>query len=86
MQAGFQTKHCDILAKIIEWAFANSIEINVKSHQEQVGLKEVVEITISKHGKKEMVRFFDWAEMTRPLIQQLIMDQAFNLCLTRLEL
>lgn len=73
----------ETLAKIIQWAFANSIEINVSSHKED-GMKELVEIRLTKNGKQKTFRAYDFNELDKRFLQKQIEILAFDLCLERL--
>lgn len=78
-------QHYTLLAKVLEWAFENEIKITIGTFKSP-GLKDQIELTISKNGRSEYIRFLEFEQTDRVKIQNDIMEKAFNLCLTRLEI
>ena len=66
-------------------AFKNGIEIKVASHKE-LGLKEQVEITLAKNGKKKIFLATDFEELDKKYLKNKIEELAFDLHLERLYL
>lgn len=78
-------QHYVILAKVLNWAADNEIEVKL-GMAKFPGLKDQVEITLGKNGRQKLIRFMDFGELEKHNIQTILMNQAFELCLTRLEL
>lgn len=72
-----------VLAKILMWAFHNDIEISMSSFSKE-GYKKQIQMDLIKNGRREYIRLYDFEELTLNQIQNLIEQQAFKLCLTRL--
>lgn len=73
------------LTKIIVWAFKNGIEIKVASFKE-VGLKEQVEISLIKNGKKKVFLTPCFEELDKKYLKNKIEEMAFDLHIERLYL
>lgn len=73
----------EVLSKIIAWAFANGIEISVRCHRDP-GIKDQIEIDLKKNGASELIRIYDWDELDRKALKNIIEAKASNLSMTRL--
>lgn len=73
------------LEKIIKWAFENGITISVRPYKEP-GLKDEVEIILTKNGKSTIFRIYNWDDLGNAGVMAKVERKAFDLCLTRLVL
>lgn len=79
------TKHL-VLAEILKWAIDNDIEITVRKFELPEGLKDQIELVMSKNGKTSEIKLLNWEELDSAFIRQMAEKAAFELCLTRLVL
>lgn len=75
----------EILSKVVKWAVENEIEIALSSSKEE-GYARQIEVKLSRNGKYEVMKFYDFDDLSRPIFKNMITERALNLCLTRLEL
>lgn len=79
-------EYLSILAKVIEWALNNGIILTYGRLPQPAGKASFITIQMCKNGKCEFVEILSFDELLRPSFKKALMDTAYSLCLTGLEL